>query len=83
METSEDVGGYNYRFVDQLPEHYMCMICHQPSRDPYMIGECCQGQTMCKSCLDQTIRVSNSCPGHAVVVKKILVHTQTGALNER
>ena len=62
METSEDVGGYNYRFVDQLPEHYMCMICHQPSRDPYMTGECCQGQTMCKSCLDQAIRVSNSCP---------------------
>ena len=62
MEASKDTGGYTYHFVDQLPELYICIICHHPSRDPYMTGECCQGQTICKSCLDQAMLVSNGCP---------------------
>ena len=58
----EDTGGYIYRFVDQLHEQYICIICHHPSRDPYMTGECCQGQTVCKSCLDLAVDMFNSCP---------------------
>ena len=53
----DDTGGYIYHFVDQLHEHYICIICHHPSRDPYMTGECCQGQTVCKSCLDRAASV--------------------------
>ena len=49
-----EYGGYNeYEFVDPVPDRCVCNICHLPSRDAYMTGQCCQGLTICKSCLDQ------------------------------
>ena len=58
----EDTGGYSYCFVDQLHDRFICVICHLPSREPYMTGECCQGQTVCKSCLGLAVKMSNNCP---------------------
>ena len=57
-------GGYDYKFVDPLNDSYNCVMCHLPSRDPYMTGECCRGQILCKSCLDQAKDVSDhdGCP---------------------
>ena len=47
-------GGYEYEFVGYpVPDRCVCNICHLPSRDAYMTGQCCQGLTICKSCLNQ------------------------------
>ena len=56
-------GGYEYTFVESPPDRCICNICHHPSREPYMTGECCQGQTICKSCLDQwQTKEASTCP---------------------
>ena len=61
---THDDGGYDYDFVDRTDKRYdvICNICHLPSRDPYMTGECCRGQIICKSCLDKALNVCKSCP---------------------
>ena len=50
--TLTEFGGYEYRFVDMVPDRCICKICQLPSRDAYMTGHCCRGLTICKSCLD-------------------------------
>ena len=52
ISTSTDYGGYEYSFVNTPPDCCMCNICQLPSRDAYMTGPCCEGLTICKSCLD-------------------------------
>ena len=57
--------GYEYDFVHQPHDRYMCLICHLPSKDPQMTGECCRGQIMCKPCLDYAHKIrpsANICP---------------------
>ena len=53
IATPTEYGGYEYKFVNTVPDRCICNICHLPSRDAYMTGQCCEGQTICKSCLDQ------------------------------
>ena len=53
IATPTKYGGYEYSFVNDPPDRCICNICHHPSRNAYMTGECCEGQTICKSCLDQ------------------------------
>ena len=53
IATPTSYGGYEYKFVNPPPDRCICNICHLPSRDAYMTGQCCEGQTICKSCLDQ------------------------------
>ena len=58
-----EIGGYDYKFVDIPPDRLFCNICHLPSRDPYLTT-CC-GHVFCKSCLDDSKKVtavSNVCP---------------------
>ena len=40
-------GGYDYHFVKQPLEMFVCKICHSPSRDPHL--SMCSGHTFCKS----------------------------------
>ena len=57
--------GYEYNFVDEPHDRYICLICHLPSRDPQMTGECCRGQIMCKPCIDYARKIrpsANICP---------------------
>ena len=63
MATSTEYGGYEYAFVKTLHSRCICNICQYPSRDAYMTGQCCQGQTICKSCLDHwQAKRRNICP---------------------
>ena len=39
-------GGYDYRFVKQPLEMFVCKICHSPSRDPHL--SMCSEHTFCK-----------------------------------
>ena len=66
MEIMNDIaiGGYNCSFIDTPQgDHFICKICHLPSRDPYL-SVCC-GYLFCKSCLDnvkKTAAITNVCP---------------------
>ena len=53
-------GGYDYQFVDSLPERLICKICLLPSRDP-CLSVCC-GHTFCKECANATWNVVRACP---------------------
>ena len=64
IATPTEYGGYEYKFVNPVPDRCVCNICHLPSRDAYMTGQCCEGQTICKSCLDQWQKAAGNmkCP---------------------
>ena len=64
IATPTEYGGYEYKFVNPVPDRCVCNICHLPSRDAYMTGQCCEGQTICKSCLDQWQKTTGNvkCP---------------------
>ena len=64
IATPTEYGGYEYQFVNPPPDRCICNICHLPSRDAYMTGQCCEGQTICKSCLDQWQKTAGNikCP---------------------
>ena len=64
IATPTEYGGYEYKFVNPVPDRCICNICHLPSRDAYMTGQCCEGQTICKSCLDQWQKTAGNmkCP---------------------
>ena len=58
----DDLGGYDYQFVDAPPDTLVCKICHCPSKVPHL-SVCC-GHTFCKSCLvsAKNSTVANVCP---------------------
>ena len=63
MATPNEIGGYDYDFVDTPHDRYTCKICHLPSRDPHL-SECC-GHLFCKTSLDNIHRapaITNACP---------------------
>ena len=48
-------GGYEYEFVDKVPERYLCsIICHKVLRDARLLV-CC-GNYICESCLNHWLR---------------------------
>ena len=53
-------GGYDYKFVNIVPEMFICNICYLPSRDPYLTV-CC-GHVFCNSCLNNGVTVIRVCP---------------------
>ena len=56
-------GGYSFQFVKSPPDLVMCVICHLPSKDPYL-SECC-GHIFCRTCLHQcntVTRTPRTCP---------------------
>ena len=58
-----DRGRYEYVFIDNVPDRYICKICHSPSRDP-LLTVCC-GNVFCKSCLETAKLnpdIGNACP---------------------
>ena len=48
---AKTVGGYDYEFVDPVPDDYTCPICTLVQRDAHQVT-CC-GKIYCKSCLEQ------------------------------
>ena len=67
IATPKSHGGYEYDFMETPHDRYICIICQLPSRDPYMTGNCCRGQILCKSCLDQTLPIN---PGNCPICRK-------------
>ncbi|XP_065913857.1 TNF receptor-associated factor 2-like [Dysidea avara] len=56
----EPSGGYDYQFVETPADFMMCVICHRPSREPFL-SVCC-GHTFCNSCLCGLKQKTDSCP---------------------
>ena len=59
MATLKPVG-YEYEFVDQVPEDYFCKLCKHVAREPNIIS-CC-GECFCKGCVDAIIQDKKPCP---------------------
>ena len=55
-------GGYDYDFIDEVPERLTCQICFKPFRDPHLVV-CC-GKHYCGSCLTTSFRILSvkNCP---------------------
>jgi len=47
------VGGYDYVFITDLSEDFVCTLCHLAFKNPLQIEEC--GHTFCKLCFDQMV----------------------------
>ena len=48
-------GGYEYQFVDKVPERYLCsIVCHKVLRDARLLV-CC-GNHVCETCLNSWLR---------------------------
>ena len=60
MATLNKHVGYEYEFVDQVPEDYFCKLCKHVAREPN-ITTCC-GEVFCKACLDVIIQDKKPCP---------------------
>ena len=63
MSSLLEIGGYEYDFVDALPDRLVCKICDFPSRVPHL-SVCC-GHSFCVSCLDSAKKargITKACP---------------------
>ena len=60
MATLSNTVGYEYEFVDQVPEDYFCKLCKHVAREPN-ITTCC-GEILCKACIDVIIQDKKPCP---------------------
>ena len=60
MATLSKHVGYEYEFVDQVPEDYFCRQCKHVAREPN-ITTCC-GEVLCKACVDAIIQDKKPCP---------------------
>ena len=58
IAAPNDFGGYDYYFVDSIPDRVVCKICYLPSRDPYLTT-CC-GHVFCKSCLNNAKKAATT-----------------------
>ena len=60
LEDKKLDKGYDYLFLDTVPERFICSICSLPMRDPHLVV-CC-GQKYCHSCLQKWLKNKPSCP---------------------
>ena len=60
MATLSKPVGYEYEFVDQIPEDYFCKQCKHVAREPNLTT-CC-GEIICKACIDDIIQDKKPCP---------------------
>ena len=60
MDTLSKPVGYEYEFVDQVPEDYFCKLCKHVTREPTIVS-CCT-EVLCKACIDATVQDKKPCP---------------------
>ena len=53
--------GYEYEFVDQVPEDFFCKLCKHVARES-TITSCCI-EVLCKACMDAIVQDKKPCPG--------------------
>ena len=51
--------GYECRFLDQVPEEYLCRQCKHVAREPIIV-DCCN-ETMCEACVQEMMEDKKPC----------------------
>lgn len=44
-------GGYDLDFVDEIPDEFICCVCHLTLKEPVQIEKC--GHRLCEVCSSQ------------------------------
>ena len=60
LSTESDPSGYNYEFIDKIPEDLFCQRCKRVSREPNFTT-CC-GELFCKECISLYHHNNQPCP---------------------
>jgi len=48
----ETAGGYDYKYITEVPEDLICSLCHFPFKNLVHVEKC--GHIYCKECFQQT-----------------------------
>ncbi len=58
----ELIGGFDFHFIDSIPDRLICQICLKVLKDPQLM--ICCGKKFCISCLRKSFKMNNSesCP---------------------
>lgn len=48
------LGGYDYDFIDELPNDWECLVCQLPLKNPVQIEKC--GHRLCEICAATILR---------------------------
>lgn len=49
-----ELGGYEYEFVEDIPDDWECLVCQLPLKDPIQIERC--GHRLCEICVGTILR---------------------------
>ena len=74
MATLSKTVGYEYEFVDQVPEDYFCKKCKHVAREVHF-ASCCS-EYFCKLCIDAIIQDKKPCPSCGDVEISTLPHVK-------
>ena len=74
MATLNKTVGYEYEFVDQVPEDYFCKQCKHVAREVHF-ASCCS-ECLCKVCIDTIIQDKKPCPSCGDVEISTLPHVK-------
>ena len=53
------LGGYEYEFVEDIPDDWECLVCQLPLKDPIQIEGC--GHRLCEICVGTILRYEIGC----------------------
>lgn len=53
------LGGYEYEFVEDIPDDWECLVCQLPLKDPIQIEGC--GHRLCEICVGTILRYGIGC----------------------
>ena len=60
MAASLKVGGYQCKFIDELPDDLLCKSCRHVARQPHL-ASCC-GEQFCHTCIAPILQDKKPCP---------------------
>ena len=60
MAASLKVGGYQCKFIDELPDDLLCKSCRHVARQPHLTS-CC-GEQFCHTCIAPILQDKKPCP---------------------
>ena len=60
MAASLKVGGYQCKFIDEVPDDFFCKLCRHVARQPHLTS-CC-GEHYCHTCIAAILQDKKPCP---------------------
>lgn len=80
--SPKSVGGYDYQYLEQPPQEYVCLVCKLVARKANQTN-CC-GRIFCKGCLEKLKKhqVKFTCPGCQETLLSDMYHPDTRSQQE-